>query len=278
MNISKVSFCGNSNYSQYDNYGRNTERVRTDLRKSTGFDEYVSSSDKTSKKPSHSKKKSHNPYKTLCLLYVFMKIGTMFTGGLLDPQDETTINAKAGEDINDYALVYDMPVEAIMDYNNLSSPILGTNMTISMPSSFDHVGSEIDELQEDLYRRTTSAEEAIEIAQEIEELQDVQKLQSEIAKMYTDGDFVYFYITLPTDETASETQLQYNGHINVESFKDIFGIKDGVIRKHNDMDYSWGSNEYGGYKDYTGNTLWNGQTIKVPTSAVKLSLIESLND
>lgn len=278
MNISKVSFCGNSNYSQYDNYGKNTERVRTDLRKSTGFDEYVSSSDKTSKKPSHSKKKSHNPYKTLCLLYVFMKIGTMFTGGLLDPQDETTINAKAGEDINDYALVYDMPVEAIMDYNNLSSPILGTNMTISMPSSFDHVGSEIDELQEDLYRRTTSAEEAIEIAQEIEELQDVQKLQSEIAKMYTDGDFVYFYITLPTDETASETQLQYNGHINVETFKDIFGIKDGVIRKHNNMDYSWGSNEYGGYKDYTGNTLWNGQTIKVPTSAVKLSLIESLND
>lgn len=278
MNISKVSFCGNSNYSQYDNYGRNTERVRTDLRKSTGFDEYVSSSDKTSKKPSHSKKKSHNPYKTLCLLYVFMKIGTMFTGGLLDPQDETTINAKAGEDINDYALVYDMPVEAIMDYNNLTSSILGKDMTISMPSSFDHVGSEIDELQKDLYRRTTNAEEAAEIAQEIEELQDVQKLQSEIAKMYTDGDFVYFYITLPTDETASETQLQYNGHINVETFKDIFGIKDGVIRKHNNMDYAWGSNEYGGYKDYTVNTLRNGQTIKVPTSAVKLSLIESLND
>lgn len=278
MNISKVSFCGNSNYSQYDNYGRNTERVRTDLRKSTGFDEYVSSSDKTSKKPSHSKKKSHNPYKTLCLLYVFMKIGTMFTGGLLDPQDETTINAKAGEDINDYALVYDMPVEAIMDYNNLTSSILGKDMTISIPSSFDHVGSEIDELQKDLYRRTTNAEEAAEIAQEIEELQDVQKLQSEIAKMYTDGDFVYFYITLPTDETASETQLQYNGHINVETFKDIFGIKDGVIRKHNNMDYAWGSNEYGGYKDYTVNTLRNGQTIKVPTSAVKLSLIESLND
>lgn len=278
MNISKVSFCGNSNYSQYDNYGRNTERVRADLRKETGFDEYVSSSDKTSKKPSHSKKKSHNPYKALCLLFAFGKLASMVAGGVAEPQDETTVNAKAGEDVNKYAVVYNMPAEAIMDYNNLSSPILGTNMTISIPSSFDHVGSEIEELQEDLYRRTTDAEEADEIAREIEELQDVQALQSEIATMYTDGDFVYFYITLPTDETASETQLKYNGHINVESFKDIFGIKDGVIRKHNDMSYSWGSDEYGGYKDYTGNTLWNGQTIKVPTSAVKLSLIESLKD
>ena len=263
MIISKVSFCGNSNYSQYDTQGRNTERVRSDLRKSTGFDEYVSNSDKAPKKASHSKKKSHNPYKALCMLFIVGKIAQMFAGGVFEPQDQTTINAKAGENVNDYALVYDMPAEAIMDYNNLSNPILGTDMTISIPSSFDHVGDEIAELQEDLYRRTTDEEEATKIVQKIEKLQNVQKDQAEIATMYTDGDFVYFLI---------------NSKINVEDFKKAFGIKDEVIREHNDMDFFWDSDEYGGYKDYRANMLNEGQTIKVPTSAVKVRLIEDLKD
>lgn len=261
MNISQVSFCGNRNYSQYDSYEKNTEKVKADLRKDTGFDEYISSSDKTSKKTSHSKKKSHNPYKALCLIYAFIKIGSMLAAGVGEPQEQTTVNVKAGEDVNKYAVVYDMPVETIMDYNNLSSSILGTDMTISIPSSFDHVGDEIAELQEDLYRRTTDEEEAEKIVQKIEKLQNVQKDQAEIATMYTDGEFVYFLI---------------NSKINVEDFKDVFGIKDEVIREHNDMDFFWDSDEYGGYKDYRANTLNEGQTIKVPTSAVKVRLIEDL--
>ncbi len=278
MNVSQVSFCGKSNYSSYDANRPNTERIRDDLRKGTGFDSYVSTSQGTSRTSKGHNKKAHNPYKTACLIAAFLKLASMVAGGVTEPQDTTDVNAKAGESVDKYAIVYDIPADVIMDYNNLSNPIFGTNTTISIPSMFDHVGEKIDELQEDLYKRGTDFAEAAEITEQIEELQDVQQMQSEIATMYTDGDFVYFLITLPTDETATETQRQFDGYINVEKFKDIFGIKDGVIRKYNDVEYSWGSDEYGGYKDYTGNILRNGETVKVPVSAVKVSLIEQLKD
>ncbi len=278
MNISQVSFCGNNGYSQYDSRRQNTERIRQDLRKETGFDSYVSSAQKAPRTNKGHKKQASNPYKWICLLMAMLKISSMVAGGVTEPQDVSDVKAKAGENVDKYAIVYNIPAEVIMDYNNLSSSVFGTDTTISIPSLYDHVGSEIDELQDDLYRRGTDVEEADEITEQIEDLQVVQQLQSEIATMYTDGDFVYFLLTLPTDETATDIQKQYNGSINVEEFKDIFGIKDEVIRKHNNVDYSWGSNEYGGYKDYTGNQLVNGQTIKVPTSAVKVGLIESLED
>ena len=279
MNISAISFCGSNNQSRYTYRNTDSQRYVDELRREAGFDSYQKHQESTTIRTPH--RKIHhplNPYKTICLAGAALKLLSMLHSCSVQPQGIVDVNAKAGESLSDYALVYNIDEDAIKDYNNLSEPILGTDMVLSIPSSFDPLSDKIAECTLELYQKDLDAEEQAELVDDIEKLRQIQQLQSEIATMYSDGEYAYFLITLPTDETATETQAGYRGRINVEEFKEIFGIKDGEIKKHNDIDYTWGGDEYGSYMDYTVANLYNGQTIKVPVKSVDTKYIEELND
>lgn len=279
MNITSVSFCGHNNQSKYTYRNTESQRYVDELRREAGFDSYQSSAESTVINTNRKQHHPFNPYKALCLAGATLKMLSLLHSCATQPPSVVDVNAKAGESISDYALVYNIDEDAIKDYNNLSSSVLGSDTVISIPSTFNHpIGDEIAEYTFDLYSKDLAEEEQAELVSDIEELRKIQQLQSEIATMYTDGNYAYFLITLPTDQTATETQAGYGGHINVEQFKEIFGIKDGAIKDHNNIDYTWGGNEHGSYMDYTIATLYNGQTIKVPVSAVNLKYISELND
>lgn len=280
MNISSISFCGNNNnQSRYTYRDTESQRFVDELRKEAGFDSFQKQPESTIITTSRKNGQHHfNPYKAICLIGAALKLLSVMHSCYSEPQGVVEVNAKAGDNLADYALVYNIDEEAIKDYNSLKSSVLGNDRVLSIPSAFDPVGDKIAEYTFDLYSRGLDDKEQTELVSDIEELREIQQLQSEIATMYSDGKYAYFLITLPTDETATETQADFGGRINVEKFKEIFGIKDGVIKDHNDIEYTWGGDEYGSYMDYTVATLSDGQTIKVPLSAVGIKYIDELND
>lgn len=286
MNISNVSFCGsrNNNYREYETpkYNRRfSERAsyqRETLRKNSGLDTY----DKTAKSTIRSGKKKQkpiNPYKLALLGLAVLKIGTMAHSCATEPKKTVSINVNPGTAIVEIADTYGVDEDIIKSFNGLTEDTIPRSMTITIPSEYEHpLDDKIEDLQDDLFSNKLDAKERAELEEEVKNMQEVQALQSDIAKAYTDGNYVYFQITLPQDETATDIQKQYEyGYINVEKFKDIFGIKDGVIRKYNDISYTWGSNEFHDYKDYTNSKLYNGSIIKVPVSAISVKDIEEIN-
>lgn len=136
--------------------------------------------------------------------------------------------------------------------------------SISVPVSYDYLQDMIDELQDKLYDKNLSDEEREQIEEQLAKYKDKQALQKSIAAVYTDGKYVYYTITdIPENINPSGT-----GRINVETFKDIFDIEDGALKKYNDIDFVWAydedSAEYEkGYRDYTVGTLRIGDTVKV---------------
>lgn len=271
MNISNISFKGTeSSYrrgtassktsaAHNGGYTENASIQRNNLRKNAGLDSFESNNVKPQQQK---KKKPVNPYKLALLGLALLKITSMAHSCATEPDEVAKTNAKAGEDVGIYAEMYGSSEEAIMAYNKLTSDILGEDMEIVIPSLYENpVEEEISELQENLYSANLDTEKRAEIEGEIADLQAIQQLQDETAISYTDGDYIYFTITNPDG-------------VNVETFKGIFGIKDGVIKEHNNISFTWGSNEHGGYMDYTGAHLREGQTIKVPTGSVALKHIE----
>lgn len=286
MNISNISFCGTTNNNgrrttassrtsaaHNGGYAQNASIQRNNLRKSSGLDSYEANSGRNIQQ--HKKKKPINPYKLGLLGLAALKLFSIMHSCANEPDATTIAFANAGEDVGIYAEMYGSSEEAIIAYNKLQSDIVPYDMEISIPAMYEHpVVDEIEQVQNELFTKKLDADERTEKQAEVAELLEIQQMQSEIATSYTDGDFVYYTITLPTDESATSTQAGYNGRINVEEFKDIFGIKDGVIRDHNNLGYTWGSNEYESWKDYTGESFYNGQTVKVPVNAISMKYIE----
>ncbi|MBE7704474.1 MAG: hypothetical protein E7Z90_01530 [Cyanobacteria bacterium SIG29] len=270
MNISQVSFAG----SRIDNsYAINARNTRNELRRRSGFEDTTDTL-QISKKP-----KTKNPFKTAFALLLAANIAVGAHSCSSTPALTTEVEVEPGTSIVELAERYGVDPIIIKSQNNIDGDIIQTTTTITIPADFETpVEEEINDLQENLFKKNIDNEERKKIEAEISELLELQQIQSEIAVAYTDGDYAYFTITLPNDETATPTQQKYRYGINVEEFKDIFGIKDGVIKKHNDMSFFWDSDETGGFMNYTGNTLSDGETIKVPVSAVNLKYIESLND
>ena len=286
MSISNISFKGtDNNYRRTASsartsaahngvYSENASIQRNNLRKNSGLDSYESSSAK--KQQSQPKPHHKIDYGKLALLgiAVLETIALLVPNGQ-EPNELVKVNVGAGEDVGLYGEMYGSTEYAIIVYNKLQSDITPYAMELSIPAMYEHpVVAEIEEVQNELFTKKLDADERTEKHAEVAELLEIQKLQSEIATSCTDGDFVYYTITLPRDESATSTQAGYNGSINVEEFKDIFGIKDGVLRKHNNLDFTWGSNGYENYMDYTGARFYDGQTVKVPADAISMKYIE----
>lgn len=178
------------------------------------------------------------------------------------PSEVVSIPADSLTSLTEIAQTYDSDIDAILNYNDVVDEAdLSQLDEVKVPSNFDYLQDEIDSLQAKLYSGNLSPEERVQIEDKIAQYQEKQELQQSIASVYTDGKFVYYTIVdVPED-------IGFSG-INVEKFKDIFDIKDGALKKYNDIEYTWARDpeappEDDGYRDYTVASLKIGDTVKV---------------
>ncbi len=160
--------------------------------------------------------------------------------------------------LEETAEIYDVNPEFIEEFNKLNE---SDDMpeTIKIPERIDLTEDKINEVREKLYKDNLSDEKKAEYILELSELEDKKAVRDEIAEVYGDEFFTYFFL---------------KENINVEDFKEIFGIKDGRIKANNKLDdYGWGpyDPDMGTYKDYTKCVLHAGDIIKI-------SNINSLKD
>ncbi len=173
--------------------------------------------------------------------------------------------------ISEIAEIYNSDEDIIFAYNNIDED---TNLSeieeITVPMVYSSTQNKIDDLQNKLFSDNISDKKRSSIEEEIKELKEQKEIQDAVALSYTDGKYIYYKLNPSSEETSDEVQKIYSyGSINVETFKDLFNIKDGTLKKYNNLSFSFESNEYGGYKDYTRGHLSSGDIVKVPLSAIK---------
>lgn len=164
--------------------------------------------------------------------------------------DNTTDN------ITEIAEVYNIDEEIIERYNGIiTEDDLAEKESLKIPSAYDYISEEIEKIQEKLYSDDLKPEKREEYEEKILALQNKLELQQQYAKTYTDGKDVFWII---------------KKDVNVEEFKDIFDIKDGALKNHNDIDFTYETDEFGdSLMNYTGATLPKGKLLHVPVSAIK---------
>lgn len=164
------------------------------------------------------------------------------------PFDSTTDN------ITEIAEAYNLDEEIIERYNGIiTEDDLTDKENLTIPSTYNYINDEIEKIQEKLYSDNLKPEKREEYEEKMLALQNKLELQEKYAKTYTNGEKVYYII---------------QEDINVETFKDIFDIKNGAIKDNNEIGNSWYSDEYGSMKDYTGEILRRNQLIKVPINEI----------
>lgn len=293
MNISQISFCGREQNQYVINNSKLSQQAaetRAQLRQNSALaaDTYEFSTrpvaqktrpqaQKAAKNIQHKKTKTVNAdkYNRLvkensifrCLALGLSAIGCVacLSSEPAEGLDAATIHADYGTSISQLAEIYGTDADVILEANDLESDRLSKSMKLIIPSEYNPINDEIKELQEKLFSSNLDKEERKEIENQILNLQNQVYLQNEIAKSYTDGEFVYFKITLPTDETATHTQGKYNGQINVETFKNIFNIEDGAIKDNNNIGFEW--TECGTVMEYSNQDLYDGQIVKIPADS-----------
>ena len=281
MNTSQAQFYGRTQ-SQYSTYGNQIQKQRTgskpQLRHSLSLESDVYEFSKEPAKKINKKTKVVNAEKYNNLV----KENSIFRGlavglsaiGLITclssepakPLDAATIHVDYGTSISQIADIYGSDTDVIMEANDLDSDKITKGRRIVIPSAYNPINDEIMALQEKLFSSNLKQEEREEIENQILNLQNEIYIQNEIAQVYSDGEFIYFKLTLPTDDTASNVQSRYNGKINVEEFKGIFNIADGAIKDNNNIGFEWTNG--GTVMKYSNQDLSNGEVIKVPIDAV----------
>ena len=246
MNVSQISFCGRQNNEYEINHSQLSQKAaatRAQLRQSSNLqaDTYEFSTRPTKKKPltkeqqivkeqtrqsRHRKLVNENSFlRLLSLGLITTTLTSCLNSQPTETPDAVTINPSYGTSLSQIAEIYGSDEDIIIEANNLEDNKVPYNARLVIPSKYTQLEDEIKELQNELYSPDLKADKRQEIESKILELQNKQYIQEQIAQAYTDGEFVYFKITLPTDETASNIQSSYNGAINVESFKEIFNIE-----------------------------------------------------
>ena len=155
-----------------------------------------------------------------------------------------------GHTIEEVAEWADIDVEAIL----LANQITNENTVLDeivLPESYDPLQEEISALEEKLADDGISDTARTKAEERLSLLLQKQEEQEKIGNTYIDEDGKFIYIV--TDELTL-----------VEDIKDAYGIKDGVLSEYNDLNYTWGSDEYGGYKDYTYSKTTG---VRVPVDA-----------
>ena len=294
MNISQISFSGREQNEYAVNHSQISQQAaatRAKLRGNTGlpYDTFEISS-----KPTQPKKQQHpqqkkvankntkvvdaNKYAKLVKENSFFRalvLGASAIGCIAclhgkpaETLDAVTVPVSYGESIIQVAEIYGSDADVIIEANNLEGNEVEKSMRIVIPSEYSPIEDEIKELQEKLFSSDLKQDEREEIETQILNLQNQIERQQSIAQSYTDGEFIYFKLTLPTDGSENHIQAKYNGAINVEEFKRIFNIADGAIKDNNYIGFEW--TEGGTVMEYSNQDLYDGDVIKVPVDAITI--------
>lgn len=127
---------------------------------------------------------------------------------------------------------------------------------IVLPESYDPLEENISQLQERIEKDKLTSKERERLQEELDFLLAKKEQQEAIGEIYIDEDGKFVYI-VPDKVTSAE------------GIKDAYGIKDGVLREYNDLDYTWGwdseAPEHQGYKDYTESQT---SGVRVPADEI----------
>lgn len=273
-----VSFKGRSNYtdSTHTNnkiYTKPRIQTGSQLEKSPQFDKL----ERTTQRPRNIKhRKRRTPLSTMIKSFAGGVAATILVntaaGVINQTPDKVTIPYNPSVSITEIAERYDTDINAILDINQIDETTDLNEITeLIIPTDYDYLDTKIETLQNKLFSQDLSDTERAEIEQQIEQLIAKQEYQQNIATVYTDGEYIYFELKTFDENTPDDIKDRFKYGINVETFKDIFDIKDKALRKHNNISYIWTTDdpEYGGYLDFTVATLYPGRTVKVPLNAIK---------
>ncbi len=127
---------------------------------------------------------------------------------------------------------------------------------IVLPVEYDVFHEEIESIKSKLDNPDLSDEKRDELTERLALLCDKQEAAYELGETYIDEDGKFVYI-IPNEYTSTET------------IKEIYGIKDGVLKEYNNLSYQWGINTevdvHQGYKDYTGSKT---SGVRVPADKI----------
>lgn len=267
MNISAISFTGNHKSSYTQSFGRNSHRYND-----TSYKDEFKRSEIIN--PRYPHKEKHNNKSLLAIPITTVGAGTALAliltfGSPAAPEPCKTLPFNGNENsIVAIAEENNCDLDFLLEYNNIDrNTDLNTVSEISIPSSYDYIQDEVDKITEKLASSTLSDKKRTELEEKINALQTKQHEQNQVAEVYTDGEYIFFNININEDDSNDK----YKYGINVETFKKLFDIEDGAIRKYNNLDVRWESdaNGEGSYMDYTYNWFHNGDVIKVPVSAIQ---------
>lgn len=279
MSITAVSFgrdldaVAKSGDMQYNRQGRNISRsIYADKNNEDTF----SSSKKTA---NHAKKRHLRPTVKAFIAGMLTPLtlmgGAKVNDAVNSPKSKITIpfDSKSSS-ISKVSDTYGVDPEIIAVYNGITDK---TDMSkikeLDIPSEFDYLQKEIDEKEAKLHKKGLSDTKRMQLEEETLALKAKQKEQQLVAKTYTDGNYIYYLVNTP--EESPEMVREYGKFgIPSETFKDLFDIKDGELKRFNDLNYviRWDESKNGAtpitYKDYTVSSINYGSLIKVYKSAV----------
>ncbi len=272
MNLKTISFNGiyksNRNTSTK---GKSIKQHATDFK-----DEIYLSEISSTKHNSNKRNKQSISFRTaaigttLALLITFFNANNTIKKPLyikFNPT-ETSITAIAEENNCD--------LNFLLNYNNINSNTdLNSISEIIVPSSYDYLQTEIQKIQKLLTNAKLKESKKEELKKTLSAIQSKQKEQNEVAKAYTDGEYIYLVINIKENNENEK----YKFGINIETLKKLFDIKDGAIKKNNELNTRLETyeNGKGSYIDYTYNWFHTGDIIKVPVSAIQTKDINLSN-
>lgn len=269
MNITQITFSGTTRNNSATNGRRNS------YNQGKSYDSFESSS-RTSKTSNHRRKKKNSSKIPSFIAGVGLATLIALSSNAKTTQKVQTIVPTNNTELEQIAAVYDCDTDFLSYYNKLDENTdLSTVDEIKVPYTYDYLNDEIDKVEQKLQSKNLSNEKQFNLKSQLKALEAKKEEQDSVAKVYADEKYVYFYIDF--DENASdEIKEKYQYGINVEKLKDLFDIKDNVIKNYNDLKVKWVANSEGGggYYDYTSNWFHNGDVVKVPQSAINTKDID----
>lgn len=151
-------------------------------------------------------------------------------------------------------------IDALYGYNDVDGLVeLTQKEEVYIPYGYSGLEDKESEIKEELASGDLDYEKQVVLEKKLDAIRAFEQNQKEYAIAVKDGEMYTFYM---------------KKDVNVETFKKMFGIKDGVMAAYNDFDGFYDSELHGGEEEhfinYTEETLYEGQTYTVPVDSVKI--------
>ncbi len=230
-------------------------------------DEFISTR-KAVKKPAHTVRNAY-------IAGFMTALAAIFSANLYEDvknytPDNVTISYDSEDDnLETIAEMYDSSSYIITARNGINENGEGNIQELVVPRKISLLDEKIEDIQDNLYSSKISQEKREEKQEQLNKYNNIKTHQNSVADVYKEDGYTYFVIRPDVDR------------INVEAFKNLFAIKDGAIKKNNEISYKYVEDKNysgGGYIDWSEANLYAGDTIKVKNNQIDLDKIEETFD